>query len=346
MSEKIEKKVLVLTLLFFAAAMIVMLVYDRQRVFLGTGQQMREENMKTTAGQEIPFLEGMGSAGAVVVPVPAGVGIKDVTVENLYREHEIHIEIAGMEENFLYENGIAGSLDGIEEYTCEKTERGVLFRLVVDSVYECSADVRTGLLYLELAEPSRISDRILLLDAGHGGTDNGKEALGLKEKEIVLGVAMELQEKLKEQGVLVYCTREGDVEVTDQERLLLMEETQADFCVSLHLTASPQETDLYGVSTYYSGTFFVDGFSGGDLAYTIGQALSAQQNVKGLGIFAGEARYTLLRDANIPTALVELGYLTNQKERDKLKKAAYQEELAEGLCNGILAAYEQKKAME
>lgn len=353
MSEKIEKKVLLLTFLFFCAAMSFMLAYDRYRpLALESGQAseeretQQEKNAETEKGADIPFTEGMEKAGTLVIPVPAGVSSQNVTVENLYREHEIRLGIEGMDEEYLYKSGIAGSLAGIEEYVCERTGSGIVLRLAVDSVYECMVEDGDDGLCFELVKPSEAAERILVLDAGHGGVDDGKEFSNLKEKDFVLTIADAVREKLQEKGVRVYCTREQDEDVTEEERLELVKETQADFCVSLHLAEEPEDSSVYGVNTYYNSTFYIGGFSGGDLAYMVGQALSAQKNVKGLGIFAGEQKYTILRDAGIPAVSVELGYVTNQKELNKLKQDAYREELVTGLCEGILAAYEQKEEME
>lgn len=354
MPKAIEKKVLFATVLFFCASMVCMIAFSLGRI-QPTGQEetaerdthvIEKSGENGTGNRQIPYMEGMESSKCLIIPLAEGVTTKSVQITNDYRSRHLSIQIAGMDVSYLAEHGIMGSLEGIEDYWCEETGEGLCLNLLTDSVCEGTIRYQNNNLYLELLKPKDVYDRIVVLDAGHGGADAGIRAMEFTEKELALDIVLRLKDNLEAEGIQVYCTREEDMAVSDEERALLMRETGADFIVSLHMTADTKDAELYGIRSYYNGTFFIPGFGSGDLAYTMEEALAGIPEVKGLGVFAGENEYELLEEANIPATLIELGYMSNQKEMSRWSNETYKQKLAEAMCDGILSAYEQKEEIQ
>jgi len=95
---------------------------------------------------------------------------------------------------------------------------------------------------------------IVVIDAGHGGKDNGASCDEKKEKNVVFSVAQKLQKKLKARGYTVYMTRTTDTFVKLPKRTEFANEKKADIFVSIHANAAPKKTlgnVFKGIEVYY-----------------------------------------------------------------------------------------------
>lgn len=180
-----------------------------------------------------------------------------------------------------------------------------------------------------------------MVDPGHGGIDGGTGRPGALEKDINLAVGLELYRVLREQGVDAALTRPTDIDLGGEgrgsrwrrdlaTRLRLAEEHQAQLMVSLHTNASRRSSEQ-GPLVFYP----VGSEEGKRLASHI---LIALQNVTEPNFKQPvAARFYVLRQAQIPSVLVEMGFLTNPEERQRLLATSYQRRLAEAIAQGITA---------
>jgi N-acetylmuramoyl-L-alanine amidase len=220
------------------------------------------------------------------------------------------------------------------------------------------------------------SSRRIMVDAGHGGNDFGARGCGnIHEKEIALQVSRRLVKKLRAAGHQAYLTRDDDRNVPLVKRCSLAGQLKADVLISVHLNSSGKiGSRPSGVETYYlskaglvapshvGGYFFVNGEKDTALinaahAYaknkTEGSKLLAQNVHSQLlgtlrrsqhdpidrGVKADHMR--LLMHSSVPTTLVEIGFITNPQEAEKLKSAPYQELVAAGIAGGVLKYFDQ-----
>jgi len=203
--------------------------------------------------------------------------------------------------------------------------------------------------------------RIITIDPGHGGSETG--ALGLDgslEKDVVLGVARRFRAKLQSGlGVRVILTRDGDNELTLDERAAIANTNKSSLFVSIHADASPrrraQGSSVYFLSYSSSGenTPTTAG-GGGDLDFILwdmAQASHLSQSSQLAEILQEELRsitggervnrgikqntFRVLRGATMPAVLVELGFISNPDEEKLLTSEEYQERLAEALYRGV-----------
>ena len=168
------------------------------------------------------------------------------------------------------------------------------------------------------------------LDAGHGGTQAGCEFEGILEKDITLSVTLLLKEKLEESGVNVILTRDGDQDVSLDERCAIANSADADLFVSIHCNSYTNDTSIMGFEGYY----YQDA-DGKLLADLIFDALENYPSIKTRSV--KEEDYKVLRETEMPSVLLEIGYLSNATERDDLQSSEYQNMLAHAMFNGIIA---------
>jgi N-acetylmuramoyl-L-alanine amidase len=171
---------------------------------------------------------------------------------------------------------------------------------------------------------------LVVLDAGHGGSDTGTLGDGLVEKELNLDVTLRVAALLREAGVRVSLTRETDEYVSLADRAEFANALGADIFVSIHTNASNTVETVYGVETYY----VPGGVEARILAKELHEAVLAATDADDNKVRT--ARFYVLRKTDMPAALVEMGYVTNSKELEKMKTDEYRTKLAQGIATGVL----------
>ena len=192
--------------------------------------------------------------------------------------------------------------------------------------------------YVKEAELSGevLKGKTIVVDPGHGGSDPGATGVtGLKEKVINLAVAKNLVTLLEEAGAKVIVTRSGDHSISNQGRVDLANKAKADVYVSIHANAftNPESN---GTETHYcpeNDNGDASRFLAGQLQREVVSALGLRDR----GVKANS--FYVLTKADMPAALVELGFLTNPDEEELLKKELTHSKAAEALYKGLEAYF-------
>ncbi|MCI8539752.1 MAG: AMIN domain-containing protein [Oscillospiraceae bacterium] len=169
----------------------------------------------------------------------------------------------------------------------------------------------------------------VVLDAGHGGSANGALYEEIKEKTLNLAVTKKVAAILIKQGYNVIMTRSDDTYLGLNERANIANAIHADIFVSIHSNAN-ENPEIYGLSTYH----FPESRRGSLLAKAIQDAAAQASGAKNRGILS--ANFAVLRETEMPAALVEMGFMTNHDELMRLADSAYQDKMAQGIANGIV----------
>lgn len=189
-----------------------------------------------------------------------------------------------------------------------------------------------------------LSGQIIALDAGHGGPDGGaKSAAGLLEKDINLAITLYLRDYLQEAGAFVVMTRETDTDLADAERksgrkrqdLLrraeLIRDSGADLFLTIHMNAITSSR-WYGPQTFYY-----------DKQHPENKRLAEliQDEIKRAVVDTHRMTKTvdnvyLLKAVSVPSALVEVGFLSNAAEAERLADPQYQKQMAAAIYQAIL----------
>ena len=174
--------------------------------------------------------------------------------------------------------------------------------------------------------------RTVVVDAADGGKTgvNGK-----LEKELNLIIAEKVKKLLEEEGIAVIMTREEDGWLAEtrigdlKERVRIMNESKADLAVSIHQNSYHEES-VFGAQVFYYTT------SGeGKAAAEILQNELLEIDPENKKREKANNTYYILKKTEVPTVIVECGFLSNHKEAEKLSDEAYQGKIAEAVVKGI-----------
>ncbi len=209
------------------------------------------------------------------------------------------------------------------------------------------------LLFPESAPNHRLGT--IFLDCGHGGVDQGAPGKRSLEKRLTLQLGLQVAAKLRACGYQVKMTRTSDRTVPLQQRGAIANNSRSDLFVSIHINASTDRS-IRGIETFCLTP--AGAASSGDskprylrfagnsrdtsnllLAYLMQRSLLARTKAEDRGL--KRARFAVLKDLYMPGVLVEVGFISNAAEERNLNSPAYQEKIASGIVDGILAYRKQ-----
>lgn len=182
-----------------------------------------------------------------------------------------------------------------------------------------------------------LTGKIIILDIGHGGDDPGTSYQNILEKDLNLAIGLELEKELSRNGASVILTREGDYDLASpnatrrkksdfDNRIDLINKSKADVYLSIHINYLED-------SSYYGGQIFYYGEENKKIAETLQtefNTISYPRSIKPM------PNIYMYRHLKIPGVLVECGFISNKKEREKLITPAYQKEIAKSLTKGLI----------
>lgn len=179
----------------------------------------------------------------------------------------------------------------------------------------------------------------VILDAGHGGYDNGATYNGRREKDDTLRLALEVGKILKDAGVDVGYTRTSDVYQSPTERAEIANQEGADLFISLHRGSSDNPNTYSGVESFI--------YDDGGLKEEIAEHINERLSDLGFHNFGVSIRPNLavLRKTKMPAVMVEAGFINT--DRDNALFDSRFEEIADAIAEGILEGIaEEKKPVE
>ncbi|MFP4392661.1 MAG: N-acetylmuramoyl-L-alanine amidase [Desulfohalobiaceae bacterium] len=231
-----------------------------------------------------------------------------------------------------------------------------------------SLDAQSKAMTESLVEQLGLGIQTVMIDAGHGGKDPGAVAAGMLEKDITLRFAKILGEILEERGFEVKFTRETDTFLPLEERTALANSKKADLFLSVHANAH-KNSKVSGFEVYYlnlaqnedsvrvaarENAVSENKISDLQMILTdlmLNSKIKESKNLANVVLSSsmdyGKQFYSLndngvrrapfyvLMGAKMPAVLLELGYLTNPRDRKNLQSYAYLKRLAWGMANGI-----------
>lgn len=230
------------------------------------------------------------------------------------------------------------------------------------------------------ATQQKQQDIIVVLDPGHGGKDPGARGhQKTQEKEVVLSIGLYLQKELQIPGFRVYLTRSTDVYLPLRERLKIARQHKADIFIAIHADAyrnfSAKGASIFALSqhgaTSESARWLAErenesellgGPSLNDKDYLLRSVLldmSQTATINSSILLASrilerfshfthlhsskveQAAFVVLKSPDIPSILIECGFISNQEEEKKLRDPTYQKKLAHEIKEGILHYFQQ-----
>lgn len=184
----------------------------------------------------------------------------------------------------------------------------------------------------EVTLPWNISQETvdIVLDAGHGGKDQGTNAGNVLEKDINLQIAQKTQQYLEKEGYKVGMVRTDDTFVKLGQRADYANEREAQLFVSIHCNSS-ESGEGNGIETYYAEE---KAETSSPLAELIQEQVVLQTGARDRS--ARTADYAVIRKTDMPAVLIEIGFLSDTEECRLLQQNDYQDKIARGIADGIL----------
>lgn len=181
---------------------------------------------------------------------------------------------------------------------------------------------------LKITKPYKV-----VIDAGHGGKDKGCSAESVLEKDLSLLYAHLIGKKLTNEGIEVIQLRNSDEFISLDDRVDFTNQHQADLLLSIHINKGPSQ--LHGMQVYLPNNYIQDGDT--NLNYFPSMRFASQLSEDyGNNLKIMPAPFTILKYTNCPAALVELGFLSNDEEREKLHKKEYQDKLSALIAQSVV----------
>ena len=187
------------------------------------------------------------------------------------------------------------------------------------------------------AQAMPISNKVIVLDAGHGGWDPGMVSNKIEEKHINLSIVKKLQTFLEQGGATVIVTRIDDDDLAKNKsgdmnaRRLIANTSHADIFVSIHQNAY-SSASVKGAQVF----FFNESDNSQKLATHIQDRIKEFVEPGNKFKTKANSNYYVLKQTTMPAVLVECGFLTNYNDRQKLISDEYQEKMAWGIYLGIV----------
>lgn len=191
-----------------------------------------------------------------------------------------------------------------------------------------------------------LSKKIIVIDAGHGGIDPGKVGLyGKDEKFINLEISIKLKQLLETSGAKVVMTREDNeglyIENTDKlswikredmiKRREIINDSNGDLMISIHMNSYTDST-IFGAQTFY----LRDDNGSEKIGKLIQEELIEVSYRENNREAKANDTYFILKENNMPSVVVECGFLSNIEEEQMLNDEKYQERISWAIFKGIV----------
>ena len=186
----------------------------------------------------------------------------------------------------------------------------------------------------------------VVIDAGHGESDNGAMENNINEKDLTLAIAKEIKELNKDKNLHIILSRTGDEQISPRDRINFSIEKKADLFISIHIDVDANRKELSGLAiviptndnpylkeSQLLGSAIIQSFQNN---YPLPVSNDLKQLKKGVWV---------LKASECPSVLIEAGFLSNQKDVDYLINPTNQQTIAQNILNGIEKYAENKSVV-
>lgn len=240
--------------------------------------------------------------------------------------------------------GVAANTNWITQLSSLQEVKNVYYHQVDDDILRVTVELNhkqhwgyslqysnKGLELIVRRQPQDLdlTKMVIAIDAGHGGTNSGADGIRtkVKEKNATLLFAKELEKHLRDAGIEnVIMTRQNDTSFDNKDRILWLQSQLPHVLISLHLNSSGN-TQVKGTSTYYKHVGF----------RPLTQTILARMLELGLNEFGniGSFNFALSQPTEFPSCLVEIAFLSNLDDEQKIINPAFQKDVAKKIHAGM-----------
>lgn len=297
------------------------------------------EQAKEEAESEVEF------SSQLRLELPLGVAGEDLEITQDYVTQTIGIKIPYADEEYFYEYPMLGKSDNIDSLTYESRKGYGVVEFVTNQVYELKTSYDADYFYVDFLTPQEVYDKVVVIDAGHGGNVPGAIKENICEKDIDLAIVLKLKEifdGMEDTSIGVYYTRTEDMNPSLENRVGLANKANADLFISIHnnSTQSGRMSSINGTQVMYDEAKADQELGTKGLAQICLEEVIAMTGSSNKGLVEGNDIY-IIRTSEVPVALIEVGFMTNREELENLRTEEYQGKVAQGIYNAIMRAFQE-----
>ena len=272
--------------------------------------------------------------------LPEGIEGEQIEVTNNYLLQTFTIEIPNTDGSYFDSYPIAGSSNHINNLSYAMEDGDGLIAIEMDKVYELKMSYDEDYYYFDFLTPHEVYDKVVVIDAGHGGRTPGATRQGIKEKKLNLDIVLQLKEIFdnSDENIGVYYTRLDDSNPTFDQRVQLANKSDADLFISVHNNSLVKSTKTKGTQVMYSESD-TEELGSKKLAGILLEEITKELDSVNKGLVKGDDIY-IIRTSEVPVALVEVGFMTNKEELELLNSEEYQKQTAEAIYQSVIKAFE------
>lgn len=283
------------------------------------------------------------------VPLPKNVKFSGISTQDCYYNHYFKITIPGNQETFYAKNEIIQNNNQIDDLDVSASSGKTTIRVDTKSLQGYKLVEKDGYFLVMMDTPRKIYKHIVILDAGHGGKDNGASSRGTKEKNLNYKIIYTLASKYfnaQDSTVKAYWTRTTDTFITLDDRARFASKMGADMFVSLHMNSSPGSS-ANGMEVYYSKDNNKSAYSGltsKTLARRMNSQIKNDLDASSRGVKT--AGFYVIKHNTVPAILLELGFLSGSRDYANLVSSSYQNRAAKSIydcVSGVFKDYPTKR---
>lgn len=247
--------------------------------------------------------------------------IKSEDIQLVWKNELYDVENMKKTKVFLHEMDCLGQKQGLGILN------SILLEFHEESIFSYALYQDEQYVYIKIARPKDVYEKVVVIDAGHGGEDTGTYAKygDWDEKDFNLDFTKKIEENWKNEKIKLYFTRPEDKQISLDSRVTMANDLQADIFLSVHCNSTDQGIGN-GIEVLYKSNSYKN--ESKKIAESFLKALSEETDLEKRGLINGNSIY-IIRNSKMPTVLVEMGflsdkgdleYLRDEKNRDKMAK--------------------------
>lgn len=280
----------------------------------------------------------------VIIPKPDGVNRSQISDEDYYLNKQFVITLDGNYVSYFDSHPIDVKTGTVRDVTVKLKNNQTEIRFTTSKIQGYKYEMDDSYIYLRVDNPKNIYKNIVVLDPGHGGGADGAKYFGTKEKDLNFKMLYTLGKKYFDSDtseIKAYYTRTTDKDVNLYDRAAFAKEVGADLFVSLHMNASTSKS-AQGTEVYYSSSNNSKNSSGLNsktLATMFVNNLAKLLGTKNRG--TNTAKFVVVHRNTVPAVLIELGFMSNQSDYNKITNASNQEKVAKMIYDTLCEVFEK-----
>lgn len=273
------------------------------------------------------------------IPLPGNVRPENVKVyiKMIYRKVNITFEV---KDNIFDVSSMVNTAGReVSNISYSAANDKISIDVTLNNYYKVFWSVKGSILYMRFLDITP-EDTVVVIDAGHGDYDVGANLGTIYEKNITLDICRILKQKTADDKFVIFFTREDDSYPTVEERVDFVNAIKPELFISIHCNWYDGGGDINGTEVLYNVNDTASINSSQWLAQIMEDEVTKACGTYKKGLVEGNSIH-IVRNSSVPVALVEVAYMTNQKDLELLNSDEGKEKAAQGIYDGICEALKQ-----